>query len=142
MWDTRDSKCLHTLFANRPPSADTKGISNPKKKNKTMVGKKNVYFFILKRPTVPGDEFASRAPFLVQECRSSLIVCWSQGAFFYFLWRQLLIFEGLCVRGIEFKLNNATRLIVPNKITSLPAKTAFGICISGNPAWKRNKETI
>lgn len=95
MWDTRDSKCLHTLFANRPPSAGTKGISNPKKKNKTMVEGKKVYFPILKRPTVPGDEFASRAPLLVKECRSSLIVCWSQWVFF--LWRQLLIFEGLFV---------------------------------------------
>lgn len=136
MWDTRDSECLNTLSANRPPFTGTGGISNPKNKNKTATEKKqtsSVYFSISRRPTVPADDFASQAAAPVQERWPSLTVCWSR---LVFLRRQLLIFEGLCVRGIEFKLNNATTLIVPNKIMRLPAKTTPGICISGNPGWK------
>lgn len=70
----------------------------------------------------------------VLERWSSLTVCWS------LLFVVPAVVLNVSLWGIEFKFNNTTKLIVPNKIICLLAKTLPGICISGNPG-RGNKET-
>lgn len=94
----------------------------------------SLFSLYLAIPFIGLDDFGCWLLTSMQDCWSSLTVCWS------LLFVVPAVVLNASLWGIEFKFNNTTTLIVPNKIICLLAQTLPGICISGNPG-RRNKET-